>query len=166
MKKYLFLFLTIILSFDLWQTVALANTGAKTNVSSGKRTLTITSDSQEVQQNSGNLKSVFLGNVKVVYDDVTLNGGRVVLEVKDGKRVITAYGTPVTIVSPSRSFKLQANTVTFNLDTSIITAGNAKVVYNGNSLDSSQITYNVKTNYILANGAKNKQVTTIITDLP
>ncbi|MFC6277414.1 hypothetical protein [Psittacicella hinzii] len=132
--------------------------------SNGNNTLTITSNTQELeQQGNGNIRSVFVGNVVVTLNHTTrLNADRIVVTVENGKRIVVAYGKPVVITNSERQFKLVSNEVHFDVNGNLITSYNSTATLQGNTLTGKVITYNTQSGNISATGSSNQQVRTVI----
>ncbi|RIY33912.1 LptA/OstA family protein [Psittacicella gerlachiana] len=129
--------------------------------------VSIKSNNQELEQlGDGNLKSIFTGKVVIVYNkDTTINADRVVVTSINGKKVIVATGSNVTVVNQERQFRLVCKELTFDVNANLITATNGSATLQGNNITGNVLVYNTKTGNINATGNSSNQVRTVINNI-
>ncbi|RIY31670.1 hypothetical protein CJP74_06625 [Psittacicella melopsittaci] len=155
LKLFKYILASIILIFPLY---SFANQG---------NTVSIKSNSQELEQlNDGNLRSVFVGNVVVVYNQTTtITADRVVVTSINGKRTIVATGKNVTVLNDEKNFKLVCERLQFDVNANLITANDGTATLNGNKITGKTLVYNTQTGNINASGNSGSQVITVINNV-
>ncbi|RIY31500.1 hypothetical protein CKF54_06605 [Psittacicella hinzii] len=132
--------------------------------STSNNTVSIQSNNQELEQlGDGNLRSVFVGNVVVIYNKTTtIRADRVVASNINGKRTIVATGNNVVLTNQQREFRLDCRELTFDVNSGVVTAINGTAVLQTNNISGNVLIYNVNTGNITAKGSSSTQVKTIL----
>ncbi len=127
----------------------------------------IDSNSQNFDMQSNQV--IFVGDVELKQGSINIFADRIIVirpQGQEGREILEAYGNPVRfsqLTDDGKTLKGKANKLRYELEKEFLKmTDNAELTQNDSIIKGKVITYNMKTQKLIADGDKNERVTTIL----